>query len=414
MLALWGHPEQSLAFVHVAGTNGKGTTTQIIARALTLSGYVTGCFTSPHMVSYTERVTIDNQPIKPERFLAYLDELESLLSYPDPDASDLPTEFELLTAIAFKYFADNRVDFAVAEVGLGGTFDATNVIVPRVSVITGIDYDHMAFLGNTLAEIAANKAGIIKYKVPVVIGRLSGAAAEVIAERAQALQAPLISSESVSIEMLQSQLSGQMLRVYGYDNDGWRCFYRLPGPYQRENLATALTVLQALRQAGVNIADHAVRETLQQVWLPGRMEKLSDQPLTVADVAHNPQGVKALTAALEEILPDKRKVLLTAILDDKDKVSMLTQLGKNTALAVFTKPVGNRGRDWQRTAQLWHELYPDIPAVIAEDIMDALSQAKRAAAQADYLLITGSFYLMAPVWQYFHATASEGVYTEGV
>ena len=116
MLALWGHPEQSLAFVHVAGTNGKGTTTQIIARALTLSGYVTGCFTSPHMVSYTERVTIDNQPIKPERLLAYLDELESLLSYPDPDASDLPTEFELLTAIAFKYFADNRVDFAVAEV----------------------------------------------------------------------------------------------------------------------------------------------------------------------------------------------------------------------------------------------------------------------------------------------------------
>lgn len=396
LLLAMGNPHSQLPCVHIAGTNGKGTTAQIISTLFTQAGYKVGRFTSPHLHSYTERFTINGLPIAGEELLNYLDQTEAHIEKMLAEGYDHPTEFEILTAIAFLYFRDKKVDLAVIEVGMGGLYDSTNVITPLVSVITSIGLDHVAFLGNTLKEVAGNKAGIIKANVPVVIGDLPGEAQAVITETAQQKSARIYFSRSVSLHVAaESVFDGYRVDIATPRFHLNYVHYSLVGQYQLKNLATALTAAEQLLEKGYPFTAADVLKTLAVLKMPGRMEVLQSDPLVIADVAHNAQGAEALSQALRKLLPAKKKILLCAILDDKDREAILTPLGSGTDLCIVTRPEGHRNKKWREAAYAWSKIYPETDLIIEENISRAVAAALQYARQNNlYILITGSFYLM--------------------
>lgn len=403
LLQQMGKPHMAFPCVHIAGTNGKGTVTELISRGLSAAGYRTGKFTSPHLHDYTERIQIDGKPISYEEMNRYLDEIDARIPAMEAAGLEHPTEFEVLTAMAFSYFRDRQVDVAVLEVGLGGTLDSTNVITPEVSVITGIAYDHMAILGDTLAEIAANKAGIIKEGVPVVIGEMPDEAADVIYRTAFEKHSSLYRSRDCVVEGIKSREKGQKIHIQGvFPKLGKKLLdFHLLGAYQRRNLATALTALAVLKQRGWKLSAKTVRCMLKTVSLSGRLEVVSEKPLVLIDVAHNPQGAEALGESLKELFPDRKKILVCGILDDKDAASMMQSLSYQTKKVIFTQPLGPRGKNWKRLRTLWAEKLPDIPAEEEADIEKAAQRALEDMEDTDYLLLTGSFYLMDPARKFF-------------
>lgn len=403
LLAVMGNPHNRFPSVHIAGTNGKGTTAQIIANVFIQAGYRVGRFTSPHLHSYTERFTINNQEIAPEVLLNYLDKNRSRVKAMLQEGFAHPTEFEILTAIAFEYFKDEEVDLAVIEVGMGGVFDSTNVISPLVSVITGIAYDHTAYLGNSLAEIAANKAGIIKKSVPVVTGILPPEAYRVINEKAALMETDVYASDEVAIEVVKVSLEkGYLLNINHKDWQFKNIEFSLLGNYQIKNLATALKTVRILHENGFPVSAEDLTTSLAGLKMPGRMEIIKKEPLVIADVAHNFQGADALAASLQEIIPNANKILLCGILDDKDVSGILSVLGTNTRLCVLTRPVGNRSKNWLYVQDKWQELFPEIPIITEESISAAVAVALRELQVGEYLLITGSFYLMDKARRFFY------------
>lgn len=409
LLQQLGDPQQDYPCVHIAGTNGKGTVTQLISQALSDAGYHVGKFTSPHLHDYTERLQLDGVPISYEQMGSYLDQVEACVPTLLEKGFTHPTEFEVLTAMAFLYFRDSQVDVAVLEVGMGGTWDSTNVITPLVSVITGIAYDHMKILGDTLAEIAANKAGIIKEGVPVVLGEMPQEASQVICAKAQEKNASVWQSQACQVIGLGDHVEGQIIQIQGVFPElaQQKCTYRLLGTYQRKNLATALVALEVLRSQGYHVTAQSLMTTLAKVQLPGRLERVSEDPLVFIDVAHNPQGAEALGESLQEIFPQQSKILVCAILDDKDAETMMQHLAPNTRKVIFTQPLGPRGEHWRRLLPLWQKNFPHIPAEEEADIQKAVQKAMQLRQTDEYVLITGSFYLMDPARRIFIHPSTE-------
>lgn len=395
LLEAMGNPQQALQYVHIAGTNGKGSTALIIAEVLTRAGYKVGRFVSPHLHSYLERITIDGVEIGATKFWAILDEIDDHIRVMLDRGEEHPTEFEVLTAAAFRYFQLEQVDLAVMEVGMGGTYDSTNVITPRVAVITGVDFDHTAFLGDTIGEIAANKAGIIKPRVPVVIGPMDIEAYKVISQQAQAMQAPLFHSSDIKVipsrpASLLSQevdLEGPALQLKGVT-------YTMPGTYQRRNLAVALRALLVLRDQELEIDTNSIRSALAGVSNPGRLEVVCQSPLVIADAAHNPQGARALAESLHDLLPGRAKVLVLGLLDDKERAGVLAPLAENTRVVVVTRPQGSRSEAWQEVELVWRRDFPQIQVEIVESIELAVKRAMTVVTGGDYIVITGSFYVL--------------------
>lgn len=395
LLEAMGNPQQALQYVHIAGTNGKGSTALIIAEVLTRAGYKVGRFVSPHLHSYLERITIDGVEIGATKFWAILDEIDDHIRVMLDRGEEHPTEFEVLTAAAFRYFQLEQVDLAVMEVGMGGTYDSTNVITPRVAVITGVDFDHTAFLGDTMGEIAANKAGIIKPRVPVVIGPMDIEAYKVISQQAQAMQAPLFHSSDIKVipsrpASLLSQevdLEGPALQLKGVT-------YTMPGTYQRRNLAVALRALLVLRDQELEIDTNSIRSALAGVSNPGRLEVVCQSPLVIADAAHNPQGARALAESLHDLLPGRAKVLVLGLLDDKERAGVLAPLAENTRVVVVTRPQGSRSEAWQEVELVWRRDFPQIQVEIVESIELAVKRAVTVVTGGDYIVITGSFYVL--------------------
>ncbi len=395
VLNLLGNPEQKLPAVHVAGTNGKGSTSLMIADILSIAGYRVGRFISPHLHSYTERFLIDGQEIAWERFKTYLDQIEDCIPVLLQESIDRPTEFEILTAVAFLYFQDEKVDIAVLEVGMGGIYDSTNVIHPLAAVITSIDFDHTAFLGNTIEEIAMNKAGIIKPDIEVVVGEMSAEARQVICREARRQNAQIILSSSTNVQRLHPPtLQGQAIQLQSRYFNMNECFFSLLGDYQLKNLATAVTTLDILIKHNFKIYEEHVIEALAQFKMPGRMEVLQWQPLVIGDVAHNPQGAQALAQSLKILLPARGRVLLCGMLDDKDIAASLEWLGENTRAAVITRPASDRSSHWQTLAARWQTLYPHKEFYEVENITAAVKKSLELLREDEFLLITGSFYVM--------------------
>ena len=404
LLISLGNPEANLKCVHVAGTNGKGSTSYIIANILQKAGYRVGRFTSPHVHSYRERFTLNGEAITAIELKTYLDKIESLICQKFRDDAARPTEFEVLTAIAFRWFEDKEVDIVLLEVGMGGIYDSTNVVIPEVSVITSIGLDHTSFLGNNLAEIAYNKAGIIKRQIPIVVGDIPKEALEVIEKIALQNDAPIYMANKDILEVRDEDLSGYNLDINWGEDILENTLFTLLGTYQLDNLATALTVINLLIKQGYKVSLDNIRNGLGSTKMPGRLEVVSQNPLVVLDVCHNEEGARAVSNALLKLLPDKSRVMVCGIVDDKDAYSILKYLGQNTSKCIITRPEGRRGYNWDRLLPVWEELYPDILVTCEEDIKLAVKYALSQLNGKNYLLICGSFYIIDQARRLFTAT----------
>lgn len=404
LLKSLGNPEANLKYIHVAGTNGKGSTSYIIATILQEAGYKVGRFTSPHVHSYRERFTLNGEAITAIELKTYLDKIESLICQKFSAADARPTEFEVLTAIAFSWFEDNEADVVLLEVGMGGIYDSTNVIIPEVSVITSIGLDHTSFLGDNLAEIAYNKAGIIKKQIPVVVGDVSQVALEVIEKIALQNEAPIYMANKSMLKVRDEDLSGYNLDINWGEGILENTLFTLLGSYQLDNLATALTVINLLIKQGYKISLDNIQNGLSTTKMPGRLEVVSQDPLVVLDVCHNEEGARAVSNALLRLLPDKSRIMVCGIVDDKDAYSILKYLGQNTTKCIITRPEGRRGHNWDRLLPVWEELYPDILVTCEEDIKLAVKQALSQLNGKNYLLICGSFYIIDQARRLFTAT----------
>lgn len=329
-----GNPQAKYPIIHVAGTKGKGSVCALCASALQAAGYKTGLYTSPHLQDYVERIQINGEPISHEEMVELVEEIK-------PAVAKIPklTTFEITTALGFLAFAKNNVTAAVIEVGLGGRLDATNVVIPNVSVITSLSYDHMAVLGNTLAQIAGEKAGIIKPGIPVVSAPQPDEALQVLQRVAKEGNCPFILvGRDSKFERVESSLDGQSLRLSSFYSplSTQPLDLRIPllGAHQIQNAATAYAALKA---SGIESSDEAIQTGFSQVKWPARFEILQREPPIVIDSAHNRDSALRLRQTLDEYFPDRPVILIFCALEDKDILGMLEELKPRVEFVVATR-----------------------------------------------------------------------------
>ena len=327
LLEKLGNPQERLKFIHVAGTNGKGSVCAMTARILQCAGFLTGLVTSPVISDYREQFQVNGEMISKEDFSRLAETVKRACEQMD----DPPSEFEKAVALAFLYFNEQHCDFVVLEVGLGGTDDATNVIgTPEVAAIVNIDFDHMGFLGNTLAEIAEKKAGIIKEAGIVVTADQKEEVMTVLQERCAAMHARLLITSDSQIRVREKSLDGQCFdyeKKNGEDRKRMeKITLSLLGDHQYGNAAVVFQIMECLNENGFHISEDAIREGMGSVRWPGRFEVVSKDPLVIIDGAHNPDGIHALRHNLGEYCPDEKFVFITGILKDKDYHEMLLQM----------------------------------------------------------------------------------------
>ncbi|HKW45114.1 MAG TPA: folylpolyglutamate synthase/dihydrofolate synthase family protein [Candidatus Eremiobacteraceae bacterium] len=400
-LAACGNPEREFRSIHVGGTAGKGSTATMCAAILSAAGYKVGLHTKPHLHSVTERARIGGLAISEERFAELLSGMLTAIDSMAASEWGRPSYFELLVALAFRYFAEERVDVAVVEVGIGGTLDGTNLITPLVAVLTNVGSDHAEVLGDTIQEIATDKSGIIKDKVPVVTAADHPDALAVIRSAAERKRAPLtIVQEAVRIDvtrlaepLVQRTRVVTTQREYAFD---------LPvlGGFQLLNAATAIVACEQCENAmPFNAA--AVTRGLEAITLPGRMEYFAGRPSLIFDIAHNTEKAIALRESIDDHFPNRHLTFVCAIADGKDVPGMITAWEKLPANFIFTtfpeshlRPV--RPYNLANAAQLH-----GLAARAVEDPEEALMLALRVADADDIVVVTGSTYLVGELRRWF-------------
>jgi dihydrofolate synthase/folylpolyglutamate synthase len=380
-----GRPQDRLRFVHVAGTNGKGSTCAMIASTLQTAGRRTGLFTSPHLAEPTERIQIDGRPISAERFAAAFERVhavvERLLSAGTIDLHT--TYFETVTAMALLVFAEKEVETVVLEVGLGGRLDATNVVMPELCVITPIDFDHEAFLGRSLEAIAGEKAGILKAGVAAVFARQRSEAAAVLELRAKQLSIPLARTEAWRIDDLEVDARGSRFLLSGELDLRIAC--PLAGEHQVENAATAAVALTRL-----GISESQISAGIAQTRWPGRLECVSERPEIVVDGAHNPAGARALAAYIERFYAGRRVRLIYGAMRDKAIDEIGEILFPRAQQVIVTAPRQARALSPEAIRQVTE--HHDLRT--AANLGEALAMVQDATAE-DAIFITGSLFLVA-------------------
>lgn len=384
-----GDPQKGLRFIHVAGTNGKGSTSAMLASILQKAGYRTGLYTSPYIRTFCERIRVDGENI-PQNTLATL--TERIRPIADKMA-DKPTEFELITALAFEHFYQSRCDVVVLEVGLGGRLDSTNVIEnTALSIITGIDFDHTALLGNTIEEIAGEKAGIIKEGRPVLFGGGEGTAHDTVCAVAREKNAPFCIVDRSSYVQKETSLDGTIFDYTHYTD----LHLPLLGAYQPYNATLVLTAIELLREQGFAIDEQAVRQGLAAVRWPARFELLSHDPVILYDGGHNPEGVRAAVASVQSYFGTQKVNLLSGVMADKDRAEMIDTMKPIVANAFAVTPNNPRAlaaEDY--AAQLVSHGIPATPcASVVEGVRAAIESSKQKGIP---LLCLGSLYLYEEV-----------------
>ncbi len=392
LLARVGNPERKLRCIHIAGTNGKGSTAAILSRILLKHGLKVGLYTSPHLVRFTERFRINDEEVCPERILQAFEKIRSTL-----DESEPPTFFEMVTAMAFLYFAEEEVDLAIVETGMGGRLDATNVIAPEVSVITNIGLDHQEYLGATLSSVAREKAGIIKKGVPLVTGALQPVAQGIMKTACMNKDAPLYRFKS-DFRVRRNSKGGFQYRGMGMNLPSLTL--NLRGQHQLGNAAVALATLEALeRKQGVALRQDVICDAMQDVRWPARLEVLQTNPTILLDGAHNPPGAESLREALKEDFAQKKIHLVIGVMADKDIVGILRRLLPLAETAIFTKPRYARAASPEDIRKMARP-YIKKCYVIAEPSA-AIQEARNLAGPDDLICITGSLYFAGEVKQLF-------------
>ena len=383
LLAALGNPEASLKFVHITGSNGKGSTAAMLASVLTAAGRRTGLFTSPHLYRFNERFQIDGRPI-PDDALARI--AERVLAAADM-LGEHPTEFELMTAIGFLWFAENHCDIVALEVGLGGRLDSTNAIpAPEAAVITNIGLEHTALLGDTLAAIAREKAGIIKPGCRAVLYAQSREVEEVVARVCAEKEVPLTVTDPARLTPLSSGLDGQRFTYRG----SAPLLLPLLGEYQLNNAMTVLDTVGALRARGWSISDDAVARGLAAARWPGRLELVRRHPDLIIDGGHNPQCAQALAVSLCQLYRDRKLIFLIGVLADKDWQHMVGEVLPLAKRIVTVRPESERAKDENELAA-WVRAQ-GVPAEAHATIGEALDAALALAAPDDAVCAWGSLY----------------------
>lgn len=388
-----GNPEQAFPVVHVAGTKGKGSTCGMIAQMLRSAGYKVGLFTSPYLNDFREQIQVNGEWIKPEEFARLVEALQAILT----EIGKVST-FEAATAIAFQYFRLKKVDFAVIEVGLGGRLDATNVVDPLITVITSISFDHLSFLGNTIEEIATEKAGIIKPGKPVILApQAYPAAEEVVRQAAQRLQSELCNvQEENQWDILARDLNGQEFRRVSnnWQNKAERIYkLGLLGDHQVENAITALTVIEKIEELGYSIPVESVPQGLRSSYLSCRFEVIQRNPLVILDGAHNTESAYRLKQTISDYLPGRHITLVFGVSVDKEIEKILTELLPMVEEVIFTKSGHPRAADPAMLVELAKH-YP-IPSEAVPDLSSAMRTAYLKAGSEGAIIITGSLFTAA-------------------
>jgi len=387
-----GNPHRQYPIFHVAGTKGKGSVSALCASALQAAGYRVGLYTSPHLQDFAERIQVNGQYLPHDDLVALVDEIR-------PVVASIPnlTWFEITTLLAFLYFARQRCTAAVIEVGLGGRLDATNIVSPLVSVITSLSYDHTAILGETLAEIAAEKAGIVKPGAPLVLAPQKEEARQVVARIAAERGSPLIEvGRDYRFEALTHSLEGQSFRVWPpQDKPPITLDIPLLGAHQVENAATAFAALQTATASGLAVSLEAIQQGFRRVSWPGRFEVLRREPPLVLDCAHNRDSALRLRQALDEYFPGRPVVLLFGASEDKDIAGMFAELLPHTRELILTRSFHPRAASPEHLARLAADF--DCPTRIVEPLEAALPAALQAAGADAVTVAAGSIFIAAGV-----------------
>ena len=388
-----GAPQGTYPIIHVAGTKGKGSTSALMASALTAAGYKTGLYTSPHLQDYGERIQIDGQPIPHARLVELVEEVK-------PFVAKIPalTTFEITTALGLLYFSRQKVEAAVIEVGLGGRLDATNVVTPCVSVITSLSYDHMAVLGNTLTLIAGEKAGIIKPGIPVVSSPQRDEALAVLEKVAVERKARLtLVGRDVPFKSMEHSLDGQTLAILNPLQEPYpkSVILRIPllGAHQVANAATAYTALQA---SGLRLAEADIRRGFAEVRWPCRFEIVRREPPVVLDSAHNLDSFEKLAQTLDDYFPGRPVILIFGASEDKDVTGMINTLKSRLSRVIGTKAIHPRALEPEQIVETASQL--GIPAEMKADVAAALARALELATNDGKLILSaGSMFVTAEV-----------------
>ncbi|PZV83092.1 dihydrofolate synthase/folylpolyglutamate synthase [Algoriphagus aquaeductus] len=387
-----GNPERKFKSIHVAGTNGKGSTSHTLAAILQSAGFKTGLYTSPHLKSFTERVRVNGQEITE---LAVVDFVEANKAFLDELK---PSFFEMTVALAFWYFAKEEVDIAIIEVGMGGRLDSTNVITPELSVITNIGWDHMQFLGDTLPLIAGEKAGIIKPNIPVVVSQTQEETTSVFIQKAQENEAPIIfADQKFRLEKVAATEPGLAKYTVSKDGETYSLDYGLMGDYQIFNLPGILESVNQLRSKGWKISNEALEKGLKEVTqltgLKGRWQILGEKPTVIADTGHNEPGIRAILSQLKSYSFDRLWMVL-GMVQDKD-ISKILELLPKDARYVFCQADLPRAMPAELLAEKAAEY--SLKGEVISEVNQALQFARKNAGPNDLIFVGGSTFVVAEI-----------------
>ena len=399
-----GNPERTYPSIHIAGTKGKGSIAVFCSYALQTSGYKVGLYTSPHLHDYVERIQINGKPISHQDLVTLVERLKPVI-----ESVPQITTFEITTALALSYFATQKVDVAVLGSGLGGRLDATNVVFPVVSVISSLSYDHTYVLGNTLSEIAGEKAGIIKHGIPVVMSPQAEEARQVIESIAEERSSPLVQVGCDYLYRSEAQsLSGQSLLIWtaktfpqpgegnaanGRQKEPIQINISLLGLHQIENAATAYAALKVFSKHALPVSDSAIQEGFFLANWPGRFELISKDPIIVVDSAHNRDSSLKLRLALDDYFPNKETILIFGASEDKDISGMLSELMPRVREIIATQSYHPRAMEAEHIVEVVNQF--QMPVRIVPDVADALEVAINIAADDTFILATGSLFIVA-------------------
>ena len=399
LLAVLGHPEREINVIHIAGTNGKGSVLAFLSSILTESGCRVGRYISPTIHSYEERFQINGEAITQEKLEQYYGRMEEALFEMEEWSERKPTLFEVETALAFLYFAEEGVDFALIETGMGGTLDATNVVErPLLTLISSVSFDHKEFLGDTLAEIAGEKAGIIKEHVPVIVSENVPEVCQVIRERAEEKEAPAIFLTEDMAQVKEESVKGSTFIWKKH-----RFFIPLPGRHQVSNAVTALAAAEKLWEMGVwpSFSWTVMRQGLAKTRWQGRLEILRERPLVIRDGAHNPDGARRLAQFLEKHFTNRRILYIMGVLKDKEYKEMLSFLAPFGEELYAFRPDNPRGLAAETLAEVAKRCH--MRTRVFSGVNEALARALLLAKPEDVIVVCGSLSFMedmdAAIWK---------------
>ena len=394
LLELLDNPQNKIKVIHVAGTNGKGSTTSMISKILSGTGYKVGMYTSPYLEEFEERIQINGINIPKDRLALEMTKVRVAVEKVIEEGYNHPTEFEIITVLMYLYFANEQVDFAVVEVGLGGRLDSTNVITPILSVITSISFDHTNLLGNTLSEIAAEKAGIIKFGVPVVLYPQEKEVEKLIEEKCCILNSELYKVSKDDVKLLEIIKGNKpMQKVLVSLNEEYTIDLPLLGEHQIYNLALALKVVEIINgKKFTNISKEIIKESLKDVRWNGRLEVLKSNPLVVIDGAHNIQGINQLSTNVKKYFNYENMYLILGILADKDVEHMVNTIAPMAKKVYTVTPNSIRAEDARALKEEVLKVNKNCEAF--DDYEEAYKAAMNDASADDIVLASGSLYMI--------------------